>query len=476
MTNDTNGRHDLPEGWVWTTLGTIRLDRSRAINPSKSPEQEFELYSVPAYDSKKPEFVHGRDVGSNKQIVETDTVLLCKINPRINRVWVVGDYSQAQKIASTEWIPFFKVKGINPNYLGYFMNTSAFRDFLAMNVSGVGGSLMRVRPNTISDYPFPLAPLPEQQRIVTEIEKQFTRLDAGITALKRAQANLKWYKAAVLKAACEGKLVEQDAGDEPASELLARILAERRAKWEADFIAKGKDPRKAKYEEPKSPDLDELPELPRGWCWATIDAVSATIGGVTKGRNFKDKKPVRLPYLRVANVQRGRLDLEEMKEIEVLEEEVEKYLLHGGDLVLTEGGDWDKLGRSAVWRNQILHCIHQNHIFRARLYAPDMPPEWLMYYTNSELGQAYFKDASKQTTNLASINLTQLRACPVPLPPLAEQRRIVAEVERRLSVVQELEGTLAANLARAERLRQAILKRAFEGRLVPQMTGHHENP
>ena len=89
-----------------------------------------------------------------------------------------------------------------------------------------------------------------------------------------------------------------------------------------------------------------------------------------------------------------------------------------------------------------------------------------MYYTNSELGQAYFKEASKQTTNLAAINLTQLRACPVRLPPLAEQRRIVAEVERRLSVVQELEATLAANLARAERLRQSILKRAFEGRLV----------
>ena len=154
-----------------------------------------------------------------------------------------------------------------------------------------------------------------------------------------------------------------------------------------------------------------------------------------------------------------------MKEIKILESEIEKYRLQDGDVVLTEGGDWDKLGRSAIWRNQIPNCVHQNHIFRARVKASDVLPEWLMYYTNSELGQNYFKDASKQTTNLASINLTQLRACPIPLPRLVEQRRIVAEVERRLSVVGEVESTVEAGLVRAARLRQSVLRSAFEGRL-----------
>ena len=120
----------------------------------------------------------------------------------------------------------------------------------------------------------PLAPLNEQRRIVAAIEAQFTRLDAGVAALKRLQANLKRYKAAVLKAACEGKLVPQDPNDEPATDLLARILAERRAKWEAEQRAKGKDPAKLIYPEPAAPDTSDLPELPEGWVWATIDELA----------------------------------------------------------------------------------------------------------------------------------------------------------------------------------------------------------
>ena len=119
----------------------------------------------------------------------------------------------------------------------------------------------RVR-RAIWRYPIPLPPLPEQRRIVAEIEKQFTRLDAGVAALKRVQANLKRYRASVLKAACEGRLAPQDPADEPADRLLARILAERRAKWEAEHPGK-------KYVEPAAPVTDGLPELPVGWCWAT---------------------------------------------------------------------------------------------------------------------------------------------------------------------------------------------------------------
>ncbi len=215
-------------------------------------------------------------------------------------------------------------------------------------------------------------------------------------------------------------------------------------------------------------DATALGELPEGWCWSRIDNLAHTIGGVTKGRHFEGNKTVSLPYLRVANVQRGFLDLAKMKEIDILETEVSTYLLEENDLLLTEGGDWDKLGRSAIWRGEIPNCIHQNHIFRARLYLSEMPVKWVMFYTNSEQGRAYFVDASKQTTNLASINLTQLRSCPIPVPPLLEQQQIVAEIDRRLSVADEVERTVDASLAQAERLRQSILKRAFAGKLLPQ--------
>jgi len=285
-----------------------------------------------------------------------------------------------------------------------------------------GTTFKEITKSKLRNFSLPIPPLPEQERIVSRIEELFSDLEAGVAALERVRAGLKRYKASVLKAAVSGRLVNGKLG------------------------------------------IGES-ELPERWQLVKVEDIAETIGGVTKGRNFRDKKTVMLPYLRVANVQRGRLDLEELKEIELLESEIEKYRLHDGDVVLTEGGDWDKLGRSAIWRNQIELCVHQNHIFRARVKDTDILPEWLMYYTNSEVGQNYFKDASKQTTNLASINLTQLRNCPIPLPPLEEQRRIVADVERRLSVVREVESAVEAGLARASRLRQAVLRSAFEGRL-----------
>ena len=140
-----------------------------------------------------------------------------------------------------------------------------------------------------------------------------------------------------------------------------------------------------------------------------MDILSDIIGGVTKGRNLQKHKTIMAPYLRVANVQQGYLDLELIKEIEIREDELDKYRLENNDLLLTEGGDWDKLGRSAIWHNQVQDCVHQNHIFRARPFTEDVSTTWLMFCTNSEYGRKYFADSSKQTTNLASINLTQLR-------------------------------------------------------------------
>jgi type I restriction enzyme S subunit len=195
------------------------------------------------------------------------------------------------------------------------------------------------------EQPIPLAPLSEQQRIVIEIEKQFTRLEAGIAALKRAQANLKRYKAAVLKAACEGKLVAQDASDESALELLARILAERRAKWEADLIGKGKDPKKAKYEEPKAPYLDELPELPNGWCWVSTEQLSYF---VTDGDHNPPKRtPSGVPHLTAKNVFDWKLSEDDCTFIswDDFERTSKRYMPSGGDVIITCVGT---LGRTAV--------------------------------------------------------------------------------------------------------------------------------
>jgi type I restriction enzyme S subunit len=329
-----------------------------------------------------------------------------------------------------------------------------------------------------------LPPSGEQTRIADVLESYLSRLDAAVATLEAAQTKLKAYRASVLKAAVEGRLVPTEAAlaraekrdFEPADVLLKRILSERWRRWEQAQLAKlkaaGKSPKdekwKAKYEEPKAPDTKGLPGLPEGWCWTSVNMIADVKGGVTKGqRRGRDQELVEVPYLRVANVQRGYLDLGEVKTIAATPAEVEELCLEAGDVLFNEGGDRDKLGRGWVWGGEIPTCIHQNHVFRARIVSPDLRPRFLSWYGNSS-GQRYFFDEGKQTTNLASINMTKLKALPVPLPPLAEQDRIAEEVERLLSIADEMDGVVAQDVRRCQRLRQSILKWAFEGKLVDQ--------
>lgn len=153
-----------------------------------------------------------------------------------------------------------------------------------------------------------------------------------------------------------------------------------------------------------------------------------------------------------------------MKQISATEDEIRDLALKTGDVLFNEGGDRDKLGRGWVWNGEIEECIHQNHVFRARLRNGALNPKFLSWYANT-IGQAFFFSEGKHTTNLASISMTKLKRLPVPLPPREEQDRIVAEVDRRLSVVDALESVIEANLQRAKNLRQSILQRAFSGQL-----------
>ena len=297
---------------------------------------------------------------------------------------------------------------------------------------------MLISANLLTN-PFPLAP-PSPRTTPHRCRNREAVQPAGCVveaALKRAQANLKRYRSSVLKAACEGKLVpteaqlarEEGRDYEPADQLLDRILAERRVQWASQ------PKRRGKYKEPVAPDTSALPELPEGWVWASLSQISELKGGVTKGQRYKSGLSLRaVPYLTVANVQRGYLDLTKVKTIETTQEKIETLRLIPGDILFTEGGDRDKLGRGWVWKGELNECIHQNHVFRSRLLPNGIRPEFVSWWGNS-FGKDFFDRGGKQTTNLASISLSLLSRFPVPLPPLAEQHRIVAEVERRLSVI-----------------------------------------
>jgi type I restriction enzyme S subunit len=325
---------------------------------------------------------------------------------------------------------------------------------------------------------FRLAPKAEQERIVAEVEKQLTRLDAAVAALKRVQANLKRYRASVLKTACEGRLVPTEAelarkegrSYEPASELLKRILQERRAKWEADQLARmtaaGKpskdDSWKDKYNEPDPPGTTNLSVLPEGWKWASWEQVSmrVTVGHVGPMKDEYVSSGV--PFLRSQNVRANRFDPEGLLFIpQAFHKKLGKSVLQGGDVVVVRSGS---VGTA---------CVVPDHLGEANcadLVIIQQPlgieAEFGCYYMNSTA--AALIAAGRVGVALTHFNTKSVAAMPVPLPPEPEQRRIVSEVATRLTTADEVENDLELQLRRADRLRQSILKRAFEGKLVPQ--------
>jgi type I restriction enzyme S subunit len=202
----------------------------------------------------------------------------------------------------------------------------------------------------------------------------------------------------------------------------------------------------------------------RGWPEVSLGDVAEIQSGVTLGRRLRGAT-VRLPYLRVANVQDGHLDLSVIKEVEILATEVQKWRLMPGDVLLTEGGDWDKLGRGTVWRGEIPDCIHQNHIFRVRTSPNQFDPDFVAAIIGSPYGKTYFQTASKQTTNLASINQRQLKAFKLFSPPLEEQRRFIGRLSALHTKMDSLRRFQSETAEELDALMPSILSRAFRGEL-----------
>lgn len=188
-----------------------------------------------------------------------------------------------------------------------------------------------------------------------------------------------------------------------------------------------------------------------------LDQVTEIGSGITKGKKYGDKKLTEVPYIRVANVQAGYLDLKEIKTIEVAEGEIERYLLKPGDVLMTEGGDWDKLGRGAVWDGSISPCIHQNHIFRVRPDNNKILPFYLDALLQTSYAKTFFQRASKQTTNLATINKTQLSAFPIPLPPTDVQSKFCDAKNAVAKLVTKME----ASATEIDSLMQSVLAESF---------------
>jgi type I restriction enzyme S subunit len=193
----------------------------------------------------------------------------------------------------------------------------------------------------------------------------------------------------------------------------------------------------------------------------SLGEIADVVSGVAKGRRFNEQKSVNVPYVRVANVQDGYLDLSELKIIEAFPREIEELSLKRGDVLMTEGGDFNKLGRGAMLEHDLPNCIHQNHVFRVRCNQEMLLPHYFAKFLLTQTARHYFLRCAKKTSNLASINMTQLRALPVPVPPPLLQK----EFAQRVTEIRELEAGQATSRLRLEELFQSLLHRAFNGEL-----------
>jgi type I restriction enzyme S subunit len=370
--------------------------------------------------------------------------------------------------------------GILPEYLAHFFDTSNYWTQISNKKKGSGQP--GVNASVLSTLEVDIAPVAQQRRIVDALDSYLTRLDAAAEGLKRVEANLKRYRASVLKAAVEGRLVPTEAElakkegrpYEPATVLLARILEERRRHWEeselAKMKAKGEIPKndkwKDKYEAPAQLDVSELPSLPDGWRWTRLDMVSQVQLGQQRHPTHTSAEK-KLPYIRAANITWSGLDLSDVNAMGF--PDPARYSLEYGDVLLSEAsGSPLEVGKPAIWRDEIPGACYQKTLLRVRSFDKEaVLPEFLRLVFLRECFTGAFARLAPGV-GIVHITAERLVAWMVPLPPTEEQKRIVEHVQALESQLDQVKATVATNLVRIATVRQSILKWAFEGKLVDQ--------
>lgn len=405
---------ELPRGWVETTLEEI-ANKGRPICYGILMPKEHIADGVPYVRVK--DFKTGQiDVSNLRRTAPSIAAKYQRSSLKYNDVLLAirGTYGRVARVpevleganVTQDSARIAPLPGISPRYIEEFLRSDDAQRYFARVARGV--AVKGVNIGDLRQLRVPVAPTREQDRIVDALEEQLSRLDAAEESLHRARRNLDRFRGTVF--------LEVSSGD---------------------------------------------------WPWTTLGAIAELAGGVTKdSKRQADPTFVEVPYLRVANVQRGHLDLSNVTTIRVSPEKAKSLALEPGDVLFNEGGDRDKLGRGWVWNGEIPGCIHQNHVFRARL-DPAFDPRFVSWHGNT-FGRGWFTANGRQTTNLASLNMSTLKMFPVPAPSLDEQLRIVAEVERQLTLIDAQAHAIDQALARSAALRRAILERAFTGRLVPQ--------
>ena len=412
--------YQIPENWCWTKMSTVAQWGSGGTPSRKHPEyyegnipwiKTGELEDNYLFETEE-HITEEAISNSSAKLFPVNTIVIAMYGATIGKVGLLGIIATTNQACACGVCS----SALNFKYLFYY---SRFQKDAFIR-KAKGGAQPNISQDIIKNHSIPLPPLTEQQRIVDRIESLFAKLDE---AKEKAQAIVDGFedrKAAILMNGVTGKLTEV---------------------WRNRYGFTRSD-----------------------WKTVKLSEICLLQTGIMKGKHFQTET-IKMPYLRVANVQDGFLNLQEIKEIEVEKSNYERYLLKDGDVLFTEGGDFDKLGRGTVWHSEIPNCLHQNHIFVVRPQEGTVLPEYLSYQAGSQYGKKYFLSCSKQTTNLASINSTQLKNFPIMMPSIDEQKEIINIIDGLIASEQKAKEAAEQVIDQIDAMKKSILARAFRGEL-----------
>jgi type I restriction enzyme S subunit len=439
--SDVEWLGEVPERWP-----TVRLRFRTKINPSRSeingcpgsldvsfvPMESVHEYGGILLDQTRPL----AEVATGYTYFRDGDVVIAKITPCFEngKGSIAQDLVNGIGFGTTELHVLRPFSDLNRRFLFYVTISHAFRCLGTAEMYGAGGQ-KRVPENFVKDFRQPIPPIKEQEIITVFLDREIARIDALIEKKQRQ----------------------------------IELLQEKRSALISHAVTKGLDPNVRM----KDSGIEWLGEIPGHWRIKRLRFVSILQTGVTLGKKYEDRQLVSRPYIRVANVQDGYLDLETVTNIEIPPEDAERYELQHGDVLMTEGGDFDKLGRGYVWENQIPGCLHQNHIFAVRPNKRELSPHFLAAVLTSSHGKNYFTSTSQQTTNLATTNSTKLRSFPVPLPPFDEQAMILEQLQH---VTNQLDGLIIKVNFSMDKLREyrtALISAAVTGKIDVRKEAHN---
>lgn len=407
--------YKVPGNWCWVSLQTIDQYRASSTDPSKYPDTLFELYSVPSSADNYPEIVSGCEIGSTKQSVQKGDVLLCKINPRINRVWKVSQYTGNALLASSEWIIIRNSKIVS-DYLMYCFRAPYFREYMLSNVSGVGGSLMRAQPKYVKTYPVPLPPLPEQQRIVDRIESLFARLDEAKQKAQDALDSFETRKAAILHKAFTGELTAQ---------------------WRKEHGVGMES-------------------------WENV-YVSEICHSLKYGTAKKSSSEGTVVVIRMGNLQDGEISWDDLAYSND-EENIEKYKLVPGDVLFNRTNSPALVGKTSIYRGEY-PAIYAGYLIKLDYDRSRVIGDYLNYSLNTVSAKEYCNSVKTDGVNQSNINAKKIGAYRFDMPKINEQSEIIHILDDLLAKERQAKEAAQGVLEQIDLIKKAILARAFRGEL-----------